>query len=181
MRLPAKTVAWLLPFLLTACFHKTNQQQVRLAPPIEDAPPAKPAPPSNLPPPVVTPPAPEKVPTDTATAPAPPKPAPKHRRPPKNTQQIAAAPAPEPAEVSAIGQLSSGDPSDVKRQTADSIAAIERGLNGITRTLNDQEQKTAVQIREFLKQAHEALTSGDVEGARTLSVKAKVLLAELNP
>jgi len=55
------------------------------------------------------------------------------------------------------------------------IATTERGLNGITRSLNEQEQKTAAQIREFLKQAREALATNDVDGAHTLAVKAKVL------
>jgi phosphoribosylformimino-5-aminoimidazole carboxamide ribonucleotide (ProFAR) isomerase len=62
----------------------------------------------------------------------------------------------------------------------DSIAATERGLTGITRSLNDQEQKTAAQIKEWLKQAHSALDSGDVDGAHTLAAKAKALLTELN-
>jgi len=87
----------------------------------------------------------------------------------------------EPPSVSAIGQLSSGDSSDLRVQTANSIAATERGLNGISRKLNDQEETTAAQIREFLKQARAALASGDVDGARTLLAKAKVLLGELNP
>jgi hypothetical protein len=82
--------------------------------------------------------------------------------------------------VSAIGQLSSGDPADMRRETVDSIAATERGLNGIGRTLSDLEQKTAAQIREFLKKAREALASGDVDGAHTLAAKAKVLLSELS-
>jgi hypothetical protein len=59
------------------------------------------------------------------------------------------------------------------------IATTERGLNGITRSLNEQEQKTAAQIREFLKQARDALSTNDVDGAHTLAVKAKVLLSEL--
>jgi hypothetical protein len=82
--------------------------------------------------------------------------------------------------VSAIGQLSTGDSSDLRQQTIGSIAAIERGLNGISRSLSDQEKKTAAQIREFLKQARTALASGDVDGAHTLTVKAKVLLGELS-
>ncbi|MGB7267225.1 MAG: hypothetical protein WBC92_17040 [Terracidiphilus sp.] len=82
-------------------------------------------------------------------------------------------------EVSAIGQLSSGDPANFQRQTAESIATIERGLNSINRKLNSDEQKTADQIREFIKQAKAALASGDVEGARTLAGKAQVLLAGL--
>ena len=88
-----------------------------------------------------------------------------------STQQTAI----ESPEVSAIGQLSSGDPSDLRQQTVNSIAATERGLNRITRPLNDQEQKTAAQIREFLKEAKAALDSGDVDGAHTLTAKARVL------
>jgi hypothetical protein len=82
--------------------------------------------------------------------------------------------------VSAIGQLSSGDASDLRQQTMNSIAATERGLNAINRKLSDPEQKTAAQIREFLKQARAALNSGDVDGAHTLATKAKVLLGELS-
>ena len=52
-------------------------------------------------------------------------------------------------------------------------------INGINRALNDSDQKTADQIREFLKEARTALASGDVDGARTLVAKAQVLLAAL--
>jgi ribosomal protein S20 len=69
----------------------------------------------------------------------------------------------------------------MRQTTDDSIASTERTLNGITRKLNDQEQKTAAQVREYLKQARDALTSGDVDGAHTLALKAKVLLDELHP
>ena len=67
-----------------------------------------------------------------------------------------------------------------KRQALASIDATERGLKGINRSLDDTEQKTAAHIREFLKQARDALASGDVDGANTLAAKAKVLLAELH-
>jgi outer membrane biosynthesis protein TonB len=186
MKLPAKIVIGLLPFFLTACIHKTQQGQVQpLAPPIEDNPPPPPSTASvNLPPPVVT------IPTEpTKTAPTlPPKPPAKHKKKPNNgapattpansTTQDAANPSPNPG-VSAIGQLSSGDPEDFRKDTEDSIAATEHGLNGITRTLSDTEQKTAEHIRDFLKQAKTALASGDVDGAHTLAAKAKVLLDEL--
>jgi hypothetical protein len=92
--------------------------------------------------------------------------------------QEAANPAPNPA-VSAIGQLSSGDPVIYRQETESLIASTEHGLNGITRPLSDAEQKTADQIRDFLKQARAALVSGDVDGAHTLAAKAKVLLNEL--
>ena len=179
MKLPARSIAWLLPLLLTACFHKTGQTQVEpLAPPIVEAPPPKPEPsPTDLPPPVITvpnqPSAPDANPQPQAT----PKPPVKRQKPAADNTQQASNGNPG---VSAIGQLSSGDPSDLRRQTVNSIAATERGLNGVNRKLGDQEQKTAAQIREFLKEARAALASGDVDGAHTLAAKAKVLLGELS-
>jgi outer membrane biosynthesis protein TonB len=176
MKFPARIVASLLPFMLAGCFHKTTSQVQPLAPPIVDTPPPQPAPaPTDLPPPVVSVPAP---PPDTTTAQAKPKPKPpaKHKKPATEPTEQASNGTPS---VPAVGTLSSGDPADLRQQTSDSITATERGLNGMTRTLNDQEQKTAVQIREFLKQARVALSSGDVDGARTLATKAKVLLSEL--
>jgi hypothetical protein len=187
MNAPARRAAGLLPLLLLAgCFHfhKSSQTQVQpLAPPIEDAPPPKPAPsPTDLPPPVVTVP---------ATAPAP-EPAPQTQEkpnPPVKHKKTAPAPPPTSANtqqasignpgVSAIGQLSSGEPSDLRQQTLNSIAATEHGLKEITRELSDPEKKTVDHIKEFLKQAKSALSTGDVEGASTLAAKAKVLLGEL--
>jgi len=199
MRFPVRSAVWLLPFLLTACFHKTTQTQVRpLAPPIEDAPPPKPVPsPTDLPPTVITSPkqpepadtttrqqAEEKpqppikrhkpMPTPAPAAPSAQQPAP---APPAANTQVASSGAPA---VPAIGQLTSGDSADLRRLAQDSIASVERGLSGISRKLNDQEQKTADHIREFLKQAKAALASGDPEGAQTLAAKAKVLVSELN-
>jgi len=175
MKLTARSAAWLLPLLLTACFHKTSKQPVQpVAPPIET--PAKPTTTSaELPPSALTIPIPPP-PTGDAQVEKPQKPPVKHKKPvPKPVQQASS----ENPGVSAIGQLSSGDAPDVRRQTVESIATTERGLNGIGRKLNDQEQKTAAQIKEFLKQARQALTSGDVDGAFTLAAKAKVLLGEL--
>ena len=178
----ARNVAWLLPFLLTGCFHfhKAQTQPDQLfAPPL-----------ANLPkPPLSHPDLPDDAlvlatlplatDSDMEQEPLPPA---KHHRPAKPLQQAADTP-PEPAEtpgVSAIGQLSSGEPADLRLETSDWIAATERRLNGLSRTLSGQEQKTATQIREYLKQAREALISGDVDGAHTLAAKAKVLLSELN-
>ena len=174
---------WLLPLLLTGCFHSTAKTQTEtLAPPIVDAPPPKPAPsPTDLPPPVVS--VPDQTPAPDTTAQQPQqqekaKPPVKHKKP---------APAPDTSQqasngtpgVSAIGQLTSGDASDQRQQTLNSIADTDRRLNGLGRALNDQERKTAAQIREFIKQARAALASGDIDGAHTLAVKAKVLLGEL--
>jgi hypothetical protein len=177
MKLAAKSVLWLLPLLLTACFHKTKRPQDQtLAPPLGATTLPKPAATSaELPPSALT------IPNEPAAPSTPakeaPKPSPvKHRKPAPKPVQQAAVPPPG---VSAIGQLSTGDEPDLRRQTVDSIAATERGLNGIGRGLNEQELKTAAHIKEFLKQARQALASGDADGAYTLAAKAKVLLNEL--
>ena len=176
MKFPLKCVVLLLPLLMVACQHK--QQKVQL-------PPLAPPDVANIPPPPNAPPPPaETIPTKpTQEAPTPPlpvqKPVTKKKKPkPADTTEQAANTSPSP-EVSAIGQLSSGDPADLRRQTEDSIAAIEQGLKNINRSLDDQEKKTADHIREFIKEARTALNSGDVDGAHTLADKAKVLLNEL--
>lgn len=195
MKPDVRALALLLPLLLlTSCAHKKNQAQVQppLAPPIEDTPPSPPNnAPANLPPPVITIPQqtgqqqtkPAAPTADNKTSPKPA--APRHHKPAAKSEQAPAnserAANGNPPEVSAIGQLSSGEPSDVGKQAADSIASTEQKLNQIHRKLSDQEQKTAAQIREFLKQARAALTSGDTDGAYTLALKAKVLLGELTP
>jgi len=184
------SAGWLLPLLLTACIHKANQRPAQaLAPPADAAP--KPATtPVDLPPSAATIPSQPlaTVSVQPETKPAPPV---KRKKPAStSTQQAAAAPPPPSATtqqaaiespgVSAIGQLSSGDPADLRKQTTDSIDSIERGLNAIGHTLSSQQEKTAAQIREFLKQARQALVSGDLDGAHTLAAKAKVLLSELS-
>jgi hypothetical protein len=112
------------------------------------------------------------------------KPPGKRKKPKNNNSGTSSTPTTQeaanvPPSVSAIGQLSSGDPASFRKETEDTIADTERRLNGITRSLSDPEQKTAEHIRDFLKQAKTALENGDVDGAHTLAAKAKVLLAEL--
>jgi len=177
MRFPVKCVVLMLPLLLTACEHKQQRAQL---PPLAPPDVANIPPPPNAPPPPI-----ETIPTQpTQQAPTPPKPTEqpvkkkKKTQPPADTTQQAANPSPE---VSAIGQLSSGDPIELRRQTVDSIASVEVGLQRINRTLDDSEQKTADHIREFIKEAKAALASGDVDGAHTLTDKARVLLNELTP
>ena len=179
MRLSAKITAWTLPFVLTGCFHNSHKAKNQpVAPPIPPASSIK-TEPVELPPSTTTiPPQPtETANTPTRSAPIP-KP-PRRRSQPKPSTQAAEEPAPEAPAVSAIGQLSSGDPANYRRDTEESILSIEKNLNGINRTLSGPEQKTADHIREFLKQARQALGTGDVDGAHNLAAKAKVLLAEL--
>jgi len=179
MRLPARSTAWLLTLLLAGCHHKAQVvQNLPLAPAIEEPPPQLHLPaPNELPPPDVA--ANVQEPAPVVVQPKEPEKKPSHRRkqPNANTQQASIA---SPA-VSAIGQLTSGDPADLRQETDASIEATEKSLNSITRKLSDQESKTAAQIREFIKEARTALTAGDVDGAHTLALKAKVLLNELHP
>ncbi len=179
MRTPARSLAGLLPLLLlTACFHRTHQVQApSLAPPIETLPP-----PNTTP--VDLPKSASIIPTrptenaKTVAEKLPPKPPHvKHHKPPADRNpEVASVETPE---VSAVGQLSTGDPADYRLETEDLIATTERGLDTLNRQLSDSDKKTADQIHDFLKQAREALASGDTDGAHTLAAKAKVLLAEL--
>ena len=185
MKTPFKSVGLVLPLLLAGCFHKTQvAQNAPLAPAVVDTPlPTPPPPPNEVPGPAST--------TQPTPAPKentpPPKPQEKpvkhpahHQKPETKPTEVASNTPNAAPEVSAIGQLSSGDPSDARYETEQSIASVEHGLKDITRTLNDQDQKTANQIREFLKQARTALNAGDVDGAHTLALKAKVLLGEIS-
>lgn len=182
MRSPAKCAVWLLPLLLSGCihlpFHKSTPAQPMLAPVIAPTEPMEMAT-VELPPSLTL--IPGKPLYNMSVHDETVKPLIRHRKPPSPTEilslpEIAASPSPA---VSAIGELSSGDPVNNRQQTEQDIASIEHTLNGINRTLSDPDRKTADQIREFLKQARTALASGDVDGARTLAAKAQVLLAEL--
>lgn len=180
MKLSARRAAWLLPLLLTGCFHHKTQlaQNQPLAPLIEDTAPPKPEPgQTNLNPPVPTvseqPHAPQQI-----TPPAEPVKKPPHHKKPPNTTEVASA---GPSPVSPIGTLTAPDPSNARQETDALIEQTEKSLNGITRKLSEPEQKTAAQIREFIKESREALTNGNFDGAHTLATKAKVLLDELHP
>jgi hypothetical protein len=198
MRISVTRVSWLLPvlalmLLVQGCDQKAKQQAQTqtLAPPIVDAPPPKPATVStaDLPPPVVTPPPAPAPATDAEATPPPPPKKPVHH--PKKTTPATDAPAQPPQETASvaapststtngIGEFSSPASGEQKSKTEEVINSTEKALNSITRQLSDSEKKTDAQIREFLKQAKEALNTGDEDGAQKLANKAKVLLAELN-
>jgi hypothetical protein len=191
MKLHARNVAWLLPLFLTACFNRPHQQPIQqFAPPVGNLP-KPPAEHPELPAWAVILPE-ESLDTDTdAIVEEAAKPAVRHRKPANKATPETADNAQsssgnaqqsenESAEVPAIGTLSSGEPSDMKLETSTTISDTERGLKSIGRTLNGEEQKTAAQIRRYIREARKALTSGDVEGAHTLAAKAKALLSELN-
>jgi outer membrane biosynthesis protein TonB len=94
-------------------------------------------------------------------------------------EQQAASPG---AAASPIGQLTIGDSAmgeKTKKETGDLINETEQGLNGIKRSLSTDEKSTAAQIRNYLKQAQQALDNGDTDGAHNLATRAKLLLDEL--
>jgi hypothetical protein len=99
----------------------------------------------------------------------------------------AQAVAPQPSgagggNASPIGELTTGDSAlgeRTKHETSDLIGETQQGLNGIKRSLSSEEKSTAGQIRNYLKQAQQALDNGDTDGAHLLATKAKVLLDEL--
>lgn len=180
MKNPARIVACVLPLFLTGCWVHKNPKPTapQVAPKVEPAAPVLPTPTQQPPPEVLIPTKPQV--SETQLPVQEPKQTPKKKpaTTPATTAETQQAAA-EPPTVSAIGQLSSGDPGGARYQTEASINEIERGLNGINRQLSNQEQATASHIREFIKQGREALKTGDVDGATTLMQKAKVLLQEL--
>jgi ribosomal protein S20 len=167
---------------LSGCRHKpvvtplpAVTQPVELAtqpppamPPLIDAPPAE-----KLPPPPV------------ATSGG--KPHRERRKPAKTTASTAATPtvqiatAEPPPEQTAIGALSSGGDGNPRAQqeAADLIASIEKRLNALPSQKVEEEKSQISKIKNFQRQAQEALTSGDTEGAKTLATKAKLLLDDL--
>jgi hypothetical protein len=99
--------------------------------------------------------------------------------PPTTPPEVATA---QPSEMSPIGQLSTANDNTNtadRRAILDLVDSTENGLNAIKHPLSSEEQKTATQIRTFLIRARDALKADDLDGARTLSTKAHLLLQEL--
>lgn len=117
------------------------------------------------------------------------KPAAKPRTPAKkpaetarNTKpKIVVKPEPEPS--STPGQISpsisSTDASQQQSTTDQMLQRTENNLNSIKRQLSPDEQATANQIRNLMKQSREATKQNDLEAARKLAVKAQLLCDEL--
>jgi ribosomal protein S20 len=114
------------------------------------------------------------------------KPKRKKKQPPK---VVAPEPAPEaqiasagpPTPDAAVGALTAGGETNpqTKQEAEDLIASIDKRLNALP-AQKAEEQKTQVsKVRNFWKDAQEALKSGDAEGAKTLATKAKLLLDDL--
>lgn len=126
-----------------------------------------------------------------ALAPAPPKhdsrrswdsPSAENTRSGKPGVRPSAAVGEEPLSGTPIGKISAapntqGLPSGAN--IAREIQWIQTQLSAIHRVLNAKELDTVSQIRTFLSKAKNALQAGDLDGANTLTVKARVLLREI--
>jgi ribosomal protein S20 len=95
--------------------------------------------------------------------------------------QPAAEESSEKEEAEAIGSLSSGGDTSPhsQQEAADMIASNEKRLSGISAQIAEEQKTQISKVRNFQKQAQDALTSGDVEGAKTLATKAKLLLDDM--
>jgi hypothetical protein len=92
--------------------------------------------------------------------------------------QVQAAPSPGDT---AVGALTAGGETNpqTKQEAADLIASIERRLNALPAQKAEAQKDQVSKVRNFWKDAQDALKTGDAEGAKTLATKAKLLLDDL--
>jgi ribosomal protein S20 len=95
--------------------------------------------------------------------------------------QVASAPPPPTPEETAIGALTAGGEANpqTKQEAADLIASSEKRVNALPAQKSEEEKSQVSKVKNFLKDAEDALKSGDAEGAKTLATKAKLLLDDL--
>lgn len=84
-------------------------------------------------------------------------------------------------ENAAIGALSLGGEASpqAQQEAVELIAAIDGRLRRLPSEKATADKGLINRIRNFRRQAQEALNSGDVEGAKTLATKAQLLLDDL--
>jgi ribosomal protein S20 len=164
--------------VLTGCRHKVTVPPLpQILVPVELVSIPEPPLPMIAPPEIAMPPMP------IASAAAHPR---QRRRPVVKTVVPTQTPATEsdpPAqdEAASIGALSTGGDSSPRSQqeAAEMIASNDRRLNGLSPQMQEAQRAQISKVRNFQKQAQDALSSGDVEGAKTLATKAKLLLDDI--
>jgi ribosomal protein S20 len=106
------------------------------------------------------------------------KPVPKAAPTPEPAQIASVAPSPE---ETAIGALTAGGEASpqTKQDAADLIASSEKRLTALSAQKAEDQKAQVSKVKNFLKDAQDALKSGDAEGAKTLATKAKLLLDDL--
>lgn len=103
--------------------------------------------------------------------------------------KVEPAPVPPPVvvtpppvtESAAIGSLTAGAETSPqsKQDAADLIGSNEKRLGALPAQKAEEEKAQISTVKNFQRQAQDALTSGDAEGAKTLATKAKLLLDDL--
>ena len=189
---------------LSGCRHNV----VTTPPPVSTAPPAQPSSITHVPVlPTVPPPTPRQVgaPGSDAPPPQPAQTAATHQKrktrkthtatPSATATADAAAPPPagsaqEPGvstpgaeqPSSVLGQLSAGNGSNAQERAEMSGEIHEQQvrLEKLKRPLSSDQEAVALQVRSFLSKAEQAVTDNDLDGARTLTTKARVLIDELS-
>ncbi|MCL2659306.1 MAG: hypothetical protein FWD64_02130 [Acidobacteriaceae bacterium] len=100
--------------------------------------------------------------------------------PPAVTSETA-DPRAESSGASLIGALSTASSTDPRAQqeATQLIASIDRRIGALPSRKLDEQKAQISKVRNFQKQAQQALNSGDMDGARTLATKAKLLLDDI--
>ena len=108
------------------------------------------------------------------------RPVPKAAPVPEPVQIATVSPPPSPEET-AIGALTAGGQANpqTKQEERDLITSSEKRLNALPAQKAEGEKAQVSKVKNFLKDAQEALKTGDGEGAKTLATKAKLLLDDL--
>jgi hypothetical protein len=171
--------ALLAPWGLSGC----NKKAQAVVLPKATAPVALATPPAAPNPPLVEPQPSDAGPTPTAEAAA--NPTRERRRPapkPAATAPVQIASNESAAESSGIGELTvSGDEGSQGLQEAtELIASNDKRLKALPAATVSRQRSQISKIRNFQRHAQEALKSGDVEGAKTLATKARLLLYDLD-
>jgi hypothetical protein len=166
---------------LSGCVHLHKAPRVPVLPPVLTPIPLVNVPaPANLP--LIPAPVVDLPPMPTAAAAASPRRERRHLVP-KSATAPAEEAAPEPmTDEAAIGDLTAGGAANPQAQheAASLIHTIQLRLNGLSPQIARRQRSQVNRVRNFWKQAQEALNSGDVEGATTLATKAKLLLDDLD-
>jgi hypothetical protein len=161
----------------TGCRHKVQAYTIPLGAQVpvllEDSPPIDEGTIATLPLPDLGP-----LPETTPTVPVPRK---RPATPREETQPTTAAPADAaPAEL-AIGNLSTGSDAtpQIQQEAQAMISSILRQIAALSSRTADAQRRDLNKVRNFVKQAQQALNTGDMDGAKNLAVKAGVLMDEL--
>jgi hypothetical protein len=116
-----------------------------------------------------------------STPPAPPV---QRRRPaaPREDTQPPAQPAMDaaPAQL-AIGNLSTGTDAtpQIQQQAEAMISSVFKRIEALSSRTAGSQRRELDRVRNFLKQAQQALNTGDIDGAKNLAVKAGLLVGGL--